>query len=118
MPYRFFRVLANDRHGLRRRDVVVRFPVFFVRDGIELLRENLLSLRNSISAAHNAIIAEDMRYCLKLPAASNQLRRPDDGPRLRWQIETLAAGAIESLHARVALGAKVQVKHQIFPGNL
>jgi hypothetical protein len=50
MLYRFFRVLANDRHGLRRRDVVAWFPVFFVRDGIELLRENSLSLRNSISA--------------------------------------------------------------------
>ena len=46
------------------------------------------------------------------------IKRPGDGPRLRWQIETLAAGAIESLHARVALGTKVQVKHQIFPGNL
>jgi hypothetical protein len=55
---RFFRMLADDGDGLRRRNIEARSPVFFSRDAVEVLFNDLLSPRESISAAHKEIMAD------------------------------------------------------------
>jgi hypothetical protein len=51
-------VLANDRDGLGRGNVEARIPIFLPRDAIEVLFNDLLSPRQSITAAHWKIMAD------------------------------------------------------------
>jgi hypothetical protein len=47
----FFRILADDCYRLSGGDVVTRAPVFFPRDGIEVLLDDLLSPRQLAAPA-------------------------------------------------------------------
>ena len=45
LPARFLRILANDRDGLSRGNVVTRSPVVFARDAAEILLNKLFPPR-------------------------------------------------------------------------
>jgi hypothetical protein len=52
-------MLADDWNGLGGGDVVARSPVGFVGSAVEIFLDNLLSPRESISAAHREIMADE-----------------------------------------------------------
>jgi hypothetical protein len=51
-------MLSDHRNGLSRGDVVVRSPLFFAGNGVEILFDNLLSPRQSVAPAHEEIMAD------------------------------------------------------------
>jgi hypothetical protein len=50
------RILPDDGNGLGRRNVVPGSPVFFPGDTVEVLLDDLLSPRQSITPAHHQIL--------------------------------------------------------------
>jgi hypothetical protein len=52
---RFLRILPNDRHRLRRGNIVAGIPVRLIRDRIEILLNQLFSMRKSIATAHKKL---------------------------------------------------------------
>ena len=57
-PAGFLRVLPDDGNRLSRRDVVSGTPVLFARDTVEVLLNDLLSSRQSITPAHQKIMSD------------------------------------------------------------
>jgi hypothetical protein len=53
-------MLADDRNGLGGSNVVAWRPVFVERIGLEVLGENLLAPRESVSSAHEGIITDQV----------------------------------------------------------
>ena len=52
------RILADDRYRLGGRNVVARIPVLFSGNAVEVLLDNLLSLRELVASAHWEIMAD------------------------------------------------------------
>ena len=46
-------MLADDRNGLRGRDVIARNPIFFSGDRVEMFLDNLFSTREPVASAHS-----------------------------------------------------------------
>ena len=55
-------MLADDRNGLSRSDVVPRSPIIVTRS-IKVLLDDLLSSRKSVAAAHLEIMTEPIEAC-------------------------------------------------------
>ena len=58
-------MLADDWNGLSRSDVVARLPVVF-EGSVEVLFDDLLTARESVSTAHGIIMA---RACMMKTAS-------------------------------------------------
>src|SRR3954447_14590219 len=73
------RVLANDRHGLGRSDIVSRRPILDIRSRVKVFFDDLLSSRKSVTPAHAMQlwqIAQRAAGCASVRVMSQDPKKP------------------------------------------